>query len=158
NSNEESENVYLPIADPRVISKLKPLLDSLSDQAVRMAVGKYDGKVGLVFGPLTVGAANSSYQVVLDYVAADTANVPLYIEREEYPDAANSMPTTTKRGSERGEMVDSTAIPAPTNRPKKIGLYDRHYKGESSYHIWPDPKSDVFYNSVKDVDAHGEKV
>jgi len=57
------------------------ILDSLPDQAVRIAVGQYDASGTLVFGPAKIGLSGQSYQVVLDYISVDTANVPVYIER-----------------------------------------------------------------------------
>jgi hypothetical protein len=62
-------------------TKFKELLDSLPDQAVRIAVGQYDASGTLVYGPAKVGAKGQSYQIVLDYISVDATNVPVYIER-----------------------------------------------------------------------------
>jgi hypothetical protein len=57
------------------------ILESLPDQAVRIAVGQYDASGTLVYGPAKIGLSGQSYQVVLDYVSVDTRNVPVYIHR-----------------------------------------------------------------------------
>jgi hypothetical protein len=62
-------------------SKYKGVLDSLPDEAVRMAVGNVDASGAVTYGPVKVGASGESYQVILDYISVDTANVPVYIER-----------------------------------------------------------------------------
>lgn len=53
----------------------KDLLDSLPDNAVRIAVAKYEANGGLSYGPVTVGTKNNDYQVILDYINVDTANI-----------------------------------------------------------------------------------
>lgn len=55
------------------------LLDSLPDNAVRVSIKQVSGKGGLTLGPAAVGSEGGQYQVVLDYVNADTANIRFVI-------------------------------------------------------------------------------
>ena len=57
----------------------KLLRDCLPDNTVRLAIGEFNASGGLDFGPLSVGAKNKSYQVVLDYVNNDVAYIPIYV-------------------------------------------------------------------------------
>lgn len=68
-------------SDAKLIGTPKPLLDSLPDQAVRVAIGQYDASGTLVYGPAKIGVSGQSYQVVLDYISVDATNVPVYIVR-----------------------------------------------------------------------------
>lgn len=66
-------------------SKYKELLDSLPDQSVRLAVGKFDASGALVYGPVQATVSTGIYQVVLDYISVDTSNVTVYVERFTLP-------------------------------------------------------------------------
>ena len=68
-------------SDMKLTGTFKPLLDSLPDEAVRMAIGEYDASGTLVYGPGKIGVSGQSYQVVIDYISVDTANVSVYIDR-----------------------------------------------------------------------------
>lgn len=80
---------YVPL-DPLPVKKVresgcsenaeyKPVLESLPDNAVRVAVRELSAKGQLSFGPLQVGTENKSYQVILDYVNVDTSSLFLTI-------------------------------------------------------------------------------
>lgn len=56
-------------------------LSYLPDQAVRLAVGKFDASGTLSFGPQTFGIEKNSYQVVIDYISVDAIPIPITIER-----------------------------------------------------------------------------
>lgn len=60
--------------------RLRAVLDSLPDNAVRMAVKEYDSTGKLSFGVGSVGLKGKRYQVVLDYINADTSNIRFYIK------------------------------------------------------------------------------
>ncbi len=89
---EKSAYSYIPI-DPLPVftgkgyscrtdtSKFKKLLECLPDQAVRLAIGEYDVNGSLSFGPATTGYKNKSYQVILDYISVDVAQLPVYVEK-----------------------------------------------------------------------------
>lgn len=47
----------------------------LPDNAVRIAVRKLSGTGSMSFGPAQLGYQGNSYQVVLDYINADVANI-----------------------------------------------------------------------------------
>lgn len=51
------------------------LLASLPDNAVRIAVRQVSGSGSLGFGPAQLGYQGNSYEVVLDYINADVANL-----------------------------------------------------------------------------------
>ncbi|PZX52523.1 hypothetical protein [Algoriphagus chordae] len=59
----------------------KKLIESLPDQAVRLAVTHLDGEASGSFGPATIGYKNNSYQVVLDYISVDATQLPIYVKR-----------------------------------------------------------------------------
>lgn len=66
-------------------SKYKTLLDSLPDQAVRIAVGQYTSSGTLVYGPVSVGVAGERYQIVLDYISVDASNIQLAVQKSTKP-------------------------------------------------------------------------
>ena len=63
----------------------KTLLNSLPDQAVRIAVGQYTSSGTLVYGPVSVGVAGERYQVVLDYISVDASNIRLAVQKSTKP-------------------------------------------------------------------------
>lgn len=98
-------------------NSFKHLLDSLPDQTVRIAVAEYDSSGTLVFGPVKVGGEGKSYQVVLDYVSVDTANVPVYVYRFRTDQAGKKIP---------------------------IGIFE-DVPFKTQYRVKLDPSSDAFY-------------
>jgi hypothetical protein len=62
--------------------KLRSILNSLPDNAVRVAVKEYDINGKIAYGPASVGTAGKRYQVVLDYINVDTANIRFYLDLE----------------------------------------------------------------------------
>lgn len=63
------------------IPKFKGLLESLPDQAVRLAIAQLNGKASGSFGPASVGYENNTYKVVLDYISVDATQLPIYVKR-----------------------------------------------------------------------------
>jgi hypothetical protein len=57
------------------------LLDALPDNAVRMMVERYDVSGTVTYGTSKAGLKNESYRVTVDYINADTVNVPVWIAR-----------------------------------------------------------------------------
>ncbi|WP_073564927.1 hypothetical protein [Archangium sp. Cb G35] len=98
-------------------TNLKPLLEALPDQAVRIAVGTYDASGTLVFGPAKIGVKGQSYQVVLDYVSVDATNVPVYIERWFYDDKGTR---------------------------KEASVFDESVVHKTQYRVHRDPKTEDF--------------
>jgi hypothetical protein len=47
-------------------------LEALPDETMRLAIGQFDAKAGLTYGPVATGVAGNSYVVVLDYVKFTT--------------------------------------------------------------------------------------
>jgi hypothetical protein len=47
-------------------------LEALPDETMRLAIGQFDGKAGLSFGPVVAGVAGNSYVIVLDYTKFTT--------------------------------------------------------------------------------------
>jgi len=56
-------------------TEYEPVLRALPDNAVRIAIGSFDVSGQLTFGPVKIGTSGNSYQVVLDHINVDTANV-----------------------------------------------------------------------------------
>jgi hypothetical protein len=76
------------VPDKIVLAKgfnYKEILDTLPDNAVRMAVKECDTKGKLSFGAFSVGAEGHRYQVVLDYISVDSTNVRFLIDFENDP-------------------------------------------------------------------------
>jgi hypothetical protein len=68
-------------AQPAGKREWKPLLESLPDNAVRMLVEQFDRSGGITYGTSKAGAKGESYRVTVDYINADTINVPVAITR-----------------------------------------------------------------------------
>lgn len=47
-------------------------LEALPDETMRLAIGQFDGKAGISFGPTTAGIAGNNYVVILDYTKFTT--------------------------------------------------------------------------------------
>ncbi|MCG8066374.1 MAG: hypothetical protein JAY84_00810 [Candidatus Thiodiazotropha taylori] len=90
----ESGYTYIPI-DPFAVDtvesdsckehgfKPKPedLLASLPDNAVRMLVEKIDTSGSVTYGTSKLGAKGESYIITVDFINADTINVPVWVSR-----------------------------------------------------------------------------
>jgi hypothetical protein len=89
----ESGYTYIPI-DPFPVDIIqekscpKPtlngptnLLSSLPDNAVRMLVERFDKTGNVTYGASKAGLKDESYRVTVDYINADTINVPVTIEK-----------------------------------------------------------------------------
>lgn len=63
------------LADDGAKFKLKNLLDSLPDNAVRMAIKQISGGAKISLGASSVGSEGSRYQVILDYINVDSTNI-----------------------------------------------------------------------------------
>ena len=57
------------------------LLDALPDNAVRMLVERFDLSGAVTYGTSKSGAKGESYRVTVDYINADTINVPVWIAK-----------------------------------------------------------------------------
>ena len=134
---KQSSYSYIPLDPLPVITQpgpncdaanlhFKGVLESLPDQAVRIAVGQYDASGTLVFGPGKVGVVGKSYQIVLDYISVDTTNVPVYIER--------TLPLTE---ADKDKHV--------------VSVYDDTIPGRTVYRVHRDPESDVEIGSRKGI-------
>jgi hypothetical protein len=57
------------------------LLDALPDNAVRMLVERFDISGSVSYGISKAGAKGESYRVTVDYINADTVNVPVWVAK-----------------------------------------------------------------------------
>lgn len=57
-------------------------LDSLPDNAVRMSVERFDASGSVTYGPAGVGTEGESYRVTVDYINADTTNIPIWMSKK----------------------------------------------------------------------------
>lgn len=55
------------------------LLDALPDNAVRMLIERFELSGNVTYGTAKSGAKGESYRVTVDYINADTINVPVWI-------------------------------------------------------------------------------
>lgn len=69
----------------------KALLDNLPDNAVRVAIRQISGKGDATLGPAVLGSSGSRYQVTLDYISADTANIRFLIGLVKQVDGGRKM-------------------------------------------------------------------
>jgi len=89
----ESGYTYIPI-DPFPVdiqqektcpkdsnNKRTQLLAALPDNAVRMLVENFDKQGNVTYGVSKAGLKDESYRVTVDYINADTINVPVIIEK-----------------------------------------------------------------------------
>ena len=59
------------------------LLAALPDETIRIAIGEFNSKGSLTYGPATVGVAGSNYIVVLDYMKFNTKALPVVITTDQ---------------------------------------------------------------------------
>ena len=64
------------------VTKYRPLLEALPDNAVRMSIEKFDSVGKVTYGPAGIGAKGESYKVTVDYVSSDTANFRAVITKK----------------------------------------------------------------------------
>ena len=57
------------------------LLQSLPDNAVRMLIERFNASGTVTYGPAKLGAKGESYRVTVDYINADTINMPVWIAK-----------------------------------------------------------------------------
>lgn len=74
--------------------KLRPVLDDLPDNAVRMAIREYGAKGTASVGPFKLGAEGQRYQVILDYINVDSTSLRFFIQTDP------SSPTEVRRISQ----------------------------------------------------------
>jgi hypothetical protein len=55
-------------------SKINSLTKRLPDQAVRVAIARFDSSGALSYGPASVGYEGNTYKVILDYISVNTVN------------------------------------------------------------------------------------
>lgn len=66
----------------RATSSLKPVLEALPDNAVRVAIRQLDASGSATVGPAKMGAEGHQYQVILDYINADVVNMRFVVTRD----------------------------------------------------------------------------
>jgi hypothetical protein len=57
------------------------LLQSLPDNAVRMLIERFNASGTVTYGPAKLGSKGESYRVTVDYINADTINMPVWIAK-----------------------------------------------------------------------------
>lgn len=105
------------------VPPFKPMLVSLPDQAVRMAIGQFNNSGSLSYGPIKLSEENQVYQVVLDYIDVDTAQMQVYILR-------------------------TIADPSTPGKDKIVSIYDTSITGPSKYRVAWDPSGDAYVESA----------
>ena len=93
--------------------KQQDLLDALPDETMRIAVGKLDVHGGVTYGPVAISAANTSYQVIVDYIKSNTTAIP--VEKSVSTEAATNLTTITAKALPKGST-------SPTSVPVYIGV------------------------------------
>jgi hypothetical protein len=114
---QESGYTYIPVDPFSVVVKTgqgcegeplseHQLLYDLPDNAVRMLVERFDAHGNVTYGPVKAGSTGESYRVTVDFIDADTINIPVRIWK--------FMDTLDGKDS---KIVDLTAPPGPQLRP-----------------------------------------
>lgn len=113
-------------SEGRASNQLKPVLQALPDNAVRVAIRQLNATGSATLGPATVGASGNQYQVILDYINADVVNVPVRVFRLEssgaivrierlagfgYADADADAPTEALPPMPKGQTSEAVVIP-----------------------------------------------
>jgi len=62
----------LPVTVSPANATREKKLEALPDETMRLAIGQFDGKAGISFGPVTAGVAGNNYVVILDYTKFTT--------------------------------------------------------------------------------------
>jgi hypothetical protein len=62
----------LPVTVSPANATREKRLEALPDETMRLAIGQFDGKAGLSFGPAAVGVSGNNYVVILDYTKFTT--------------------------------------------------------------------------------------
>ena len=110
------------------------LLDALPDNAVRMLVESFDFSGNVTYGASKAGFQGLNYRVTVDYINADTINVPIWLakamynevrDKSEYIDPTAAVPNGYRRGSESYEITrEAPPGDLPTNlHPYNIPVY-----------------------------------
>jgi len=112
-------------------SEKPPVLDTLPDQTVRIAVGSYDRSGKLSFGPVSAGVAGHSYQIVLDYIASDTTSISVYMRRSQGSGDQGTPVSVFASAPVAGETYYRVwSDPEPTKpTPEKTGTYSEKTSG-----------------------------
>lgn len=71
----EGRGIDCPNYDSEQKANFRPLLESLPDNAVRIAITEVTGSGRLALGSSGIGTAGRRYEVILDYINVDTVNV-----------------------------------------------------------------------------------
>lgn len=114
------------------------LLDALPDNAVRMLVEQFDSSGAVTYGVSKSAAKGESYRVTVDYINADTINVPVWIAKSMAdtktgtyqpvyifsPPSANFMPGSEIYEVTREEPKNKNAFPlySQFNIPVYVGV------------------------------------
>lgn len=84
------------------------LLDSLPDNAVRMLVERFDKSGAITYGASKAGIKDESYRVTVDYINADTINVPISITKLMRKKSGNDIAAVNLFATELTEYVPGT--------------------------------------------------
>lgn len=91
-----------------------PLLDSLPDNAVRVAILNKNNKSGLSFGESSLGLENQRYLVILDYVNVETSNITFVMSEPFDVDSSTISYRRIERLDQRERIRTFFSAP-PTN-------------------------------------------
>lgn len=84
------------------------LLDSLPDNAVRMLVERFDKSGAITYGASKAGVKDESYRVTVDYINADTINIPVAITKFMQRKITNQIEEVNLFATELNEYVPGT--------------------------------------------------
>ena len=96
------------------------LLDALPDNAVRMLVERFDLSGGVTYGVSKSGAKGESYRVTVDYINADTINVPVWIAKSMVSTKTNAHEPVYMFSPPSADFVPGTEIYEVTREEPKL--------------------------------------
>jgi hypothetical protein len=108
------------------------LLDALPDNAVRMLVEQFNASGTVTYGASKSGAQGESYRVTIDYINADTINVPVWIAKSMIERKSGAYEPVYMFSAPGPEYIPDTEIyevtreaPKPTNKGSGVEQFPK---------------------------------
>jgi len=89
------------------------ILQSLPDNAVRIATEQFDANGNVSYGPASASVGGSSYKITVDFISSDTVNLKVYVEAIAH--------YTTNGVDSYTQWTDPSTTPPKLNPP--MGYY-----------------------------------
>lgn len=127
NVYDRSDCEYIAVTDPYSnkpdkMVVFRNLLESLPDNAVRVAIQQVMTKGEISFGPVGLGAKNETYRVTVDFINADTISIRTFIgrfgSRLDAPDDPTRIPLSLTNPIP--DYIDPNTVTYEVRRPEQF--------------------------------------